>query len=88
MRFNVFADLSRPLTQEERSSLFASLDAIVPDSGCVGPHNGRPNDEVFFCVEAATENEARAQAASYMTATLQEAELDASYIIELQRHLG
>jgi hypothetical protein len=83
MYYHVYADLSRTLTVEERHSLFERLDAIVPDSGCVG-RDKRPNDEVYFCVETATEDKARAQAASYMTATLQRAGLDIDYTIEVR----
>ena len=61
MRYAVYADLSRPLTGRERSAVCEALDATVLDSGCVGRQKG-PNDEVYFCVDAISEEDAKAQA--------------------------
>jgi hypothetical protein len=78
MEYAVYADLSRPLTVEERSSLFEALDSIVPNSGFVG-RDRAPNDEVYFCIEADNEDEAIAQAAQYMSKMLEKAALDVTY---------
>lgn len=83
MRYAVFADLSRPLTGQEQSAVFEALEASVPDSGCVGRDTG-PNDEVYFCVEAFSEEDASAQAAGYMSIVLARAGLDVEYTIALQ----
>ena len=63
MWFAVFANLSRRLTTQERTTLFEALDATVPDSGCVGPQNSQ-NDEVYFSVDAQSEAVARARPSS------------------------
>ncbi len=83
MRYAVFADFPRPLTKQERSAVFEALEANVPDSGCVG-RDKRPNDEVYFCVEASCEDDATALARRYMDIVLQRAGLDAAYAISLQ----
>ncbi len=84
MEYAVYADLSRPLTEQERSTIFAALDAIVPDSGCVGLQKG-PNDEVYFTVDALSLEEAKAQATQYMNQILNKVELDIGYTLELQK---
>jgi hypothetical protein len=84
MRYAVFADLSRRLTDTERLSLADALDSSVPDGGCVGPQRDL-GDEVYFCVEAISEEEARSQAARYMDIVLSETGLDAEYTLTLQR---
>jgi hypothetical protein len=83
MLYAVYADLPRPLTKLEQSAVFEALEANVPDSGCVG-RDTRPNDEVYFCVEALSEEEATAQARHYMDIVLQRAELEVEYAISLQ----
>lgn len=83
MRYAVYADLPRPLTTLEQSAVFEGLEAYVPDSGCVG-RDKRPNDEVYFCVEAPSEEEATAQARRYMGIVLQRAGLEVEYAISLQ----
>jgi hypothetical protein len=87
MTYSVYADLCRRLTAEERSTLFEALDALVPGSGCIGPQR-LPNDEVYFTVEAASEDDARRQAQDYMVAMLKSATLDVDYTIECSRHSG
>lgn len=82
--YAVFADLSRPLTSEEQTSVFEALDVTVPGSGYVG-RDKRPNDEVYFSIEATTEDEATAQAARFMTAVLEAAGLGIEYTIQLQQ---
>ena len=84
MRYAVYADLSRQLTSQERSSLFESLEASVPGSGCVGLQKG-PNDEVYFSLEALSETAANAQAEHYMGIILHQAALDIEYTLTLQR---
>jgi hypothetical protein len=83
MRYAVFADLPRPLTKQEQSAVFEALEQNVPDSGCVG-RDKRPNDEVYFCVEAPCEEDATALARRYMGIVLQRARLDLEYAIFLQ----
>jgi len=83
MQYAVYADLGRPLTDEERSAVAAALDAKVPGSGCVGMQNG-PNDELYFCLEAAGDAEAEAQAVWYAALVFREAGLDAEYTLTLQ----
>jgi hypothetical protein len=84
MQYSVFADLSRRLTEHERSALFEALDANVPGSGCVGLQHG-PSDEVYFALEGPDEAAAIAQAAHYMDLILQIAALDVEYALTLQR---
>ena len=52
MRFDVYADLSRPLTESERSAVAEAMDASVPGGGCVGFQGRAANlqEEVFFFV--------------------------------------
>jgi hypothetical protein len=82
-QYAVYADLSRPLTGEERSAVFEAVEASVPGSGCVGRQSG-PNDEVYFCVEAPGEDDARAQADAYMSTVLERARLGVEYMLSLQ----
>lgn len=84
VEYAVYADLARPLTPEERSSVFEALDANVPGSGCVGPHKSG-NDEVYFAVEACSEEEASALAARHMNLVLREAGLNTDYAVTVQR---
>ncbi|MBN8422809.1 MAG: hypothetical protein J0L73_28130 [Verrucomicrobia bacterium] len=84
MQFAVYADLSRRLAEHERSTLFEALDADVPGSGCVGLQKG-PNDEVYFVLEALSEEQARAQAAHCMNLILQKALVEVEYALTLQR---
>ncbi len=83
MRYAVFADVSRPLTRQEQSAVFEALEANVPDSGCVG-RDKRVNDEVYFCVEAPCEEDARSRARDYMNIVLKRAALDVEYTLSLQ----
>lgn len=82
MEWNVYADLARPLTSEEQGRIFAALDAIHEDSGCVGP-NRSGIYEVFFTVTAATEAEARVAAAGIMAAVLERAQVSVTFVLEL-----
>ena len=83
MRYAVWADLPRELTEEERSTVFEALDRSVPGSGCVGRDKGA-TDAVYFCVEAVSEDEARTQAANCMNMLLRRAKVDISYTLYLQ----
>ena len=82
MRYAIYADLSRRLTEQERSALAEALEASVPDCGCVGLQKG-PNDEVYFSVEALSEATARAQTEHYMTVMLQKVALSLEYALTL-----
>lgn len=84
MRYGVYADLSRRLTEQERSVLFEALEASVPDSGCVGLQNG-PSDEVYFSLEALSEAAASEQAQRYLSMMFQRVALSVEYALTLQR---
>lgn len=83
MQFAVYADLSRQLSQDERSAVCEALNSTVPDGGCVGLQKGQ-NDEVFFYVYAAAEEEAREQATRYMGILLRRSEVKVEYELHLQ----
>ena len=55
----------------------------MPAGGCVGLQKG-PYDEVYFDVEAASDKEAEALAARYISVVLQAAGLHEEYTITLQ----
>ena len=78
----VYADLERPLTGDEQHVVFAALDSIVPDSGCVGP-NKKGIHEVYFAVGATTRTEAESVAAQFMKAVLQQAQLTVGFVVEV-----
>ena len=82
-RYAVYADLSRQLTNQERLAIFEALETRVPDSGCVGPQK-RAEDEVYFVVEAPSDDEASALAAHYMSTVLKHAGVKAQYTLTLQ----
>ena len=82
MLYSVYADLSRPLTEKERAILFDALDAAVPGSGCVGRWR-EPNDEIYFCVEASSDSEAREAAVHYLRGIFAVANVEAEYTIEV-----
>jgi hypothetical protein len=82
--WSIYADLSRPLTHEERAAVGSALDDVVPSGGCVGLQNG-PNDEVYFVVEAPSAIDARTAASRYVDVILDRARLaDVGYEIHLQ----
>ncbi|WP_425618263.1 hypothetical protein NA78x_001966 [Anatilimnocola sp. NA78] len=83
MRYAVFADVSRRLTGQEQSAVCEALEVNVPGSGCVG-RDKLVNDEVYFCVEASCEEDARARARDYMNTVLKHAGLDVQYTLSLQ----
>jgi hypothetical protein len=83
MRYDVYVDLPYELTRQQRSTVFEALDATVPGSGCVGRQTGS-NDEVYFSIEARTEEEARERAERYMSTILGKAGLHVEYAITLQ----
>lgn len=83
MRWSIFADLSRVLTDEERGDLFAALEGIVPDSGCIGP-NRRGDEEVYFVVEAATAEAARLAASGFMDRVIEAAGVGVTYEVTVQ----
>jgi hypothetical protein len=80
--YSVYADLSRPLTDQEQWAVFEALEASVPGSGCVGRQK-QLNDEVYFCIEANSDEAARLQAASHADTVLKLAGLDVTYALEL-----
>lgn len=84
MKFTVYADLARELTQAERSAVAVALDECVPDSGCVGKQKGG-HDEVCFAVEAESDEEGQTMARRYMESVLQVASLKTEYSLHLQK---
>lgn len=82
MLWSIYADLERPLTSDEQSAVFAALDEIVPDSGCVGP-NRRGVYEVSFTVDAATRAEAETAAGDFMRAVFQRARVNVPFVLEV-----
>ena len=76
----MYIDLSRLLSDQERSKAFSALDVIVPGSGCVGVERG-PTDEVYFCVDANSETEAKALSDQYMHRIIKRAGLDIGFSI-------
>ncbi len=83
MRFAVFADLLQSITSKEQAALFATMDRLIPDSGCIGP-NRSGNFEVYFTVEAPTQEAARGQAETYMSALIARAGVSVAYELTLQ----
>ena len=82
VHWGVYADLERPLTGDEQHAVFAALEAIVPDSGCVGP-NKKGVYEVYFSVGAATRAEAETMAAQFMKAVLQQAQVTVAFAVQV-----
>lgn len=82
MVFNVYADLSRSLSSQERHLLADALDSIVPGSGCVGGQGG-PCDEVYFTVGAANIEEANVRASAYLNLLCKKIGSGIEYTIEL-----
>lgn len=83
MVWNVFVDLARPLNDAERRDVFGAVDAIIPDSGCVGP-NRSGVDEIYFNVEADNEGDARARATALLVRVLAHAALTTDYEVTVQ----
>ena len=82
MIFNVYADLSRRLSMQERIIVSDALDSIVPGSGCLGSQ-GSPCDEVYFRVEAASLQEAREQALDFLNTMLEKLGSEIQFTLEL-----
>ncbi len=78
--YAIYVDLSRLLSDQERSEVFEALDVIVPGSGCVGVQHG-PTDELYFCVDAVSETEAKAVTDRYMRRIIDRAGLDVEFEI-------
>ncbi len=83
MWYAVYVDFPRQLTNRERSTVADALDSNVPGSGCVGLQNG-PNDEMYFAVEAPSDEEAAGLASDYACLVLRHAGLNDEYSITLQ----
>jgi hypothetical protein len=87
MLWHIFADLDRRLTIAERHALFAALDVIVPDSGCVGA-NRSGDEESYFTVEAPTPEAARLAAVALLERTIAAAGLHVAYTLTAQADAG
>jgi hypothetical protein len=83
VRWHVYADLSRPLTTTEQGAVFAAIDAIVPESGCVGP-NASGCTEVYFVVEAASLEHAEVEAKRYLDSVLRSSGVGAANVVTLR----
>lgn len=83
MRWCIFADLSRVLSDEERGDVFAAVEEIVPDSGCIGP-NRAGDEEVYFVVEAVDAEAARLAAAALMDRVIAASGVEVTYAITVQ----
>lgn len=79
-RWNIYADLARLLADDERSALFAALEQLVPDSGCIGP-NRAGDEELWFMLAADTAEAARAAATDLVDRMLALADLPVAYAI-------
>jgi hypothetical protein len=81
--WDVFVDLACHLTDAQRCELLEAVDAIVPDSACVGP-NRSALDEVYFTVEADSEQAARSRAKELIARAVAHAAITAQVGITLQ----
>jgi hypothetical protein len=86
VQYAVFAAISRRLTEAERRTIFEALDANVPGSGHIGHEKKSAPDEVYFVIEASSEEIAKLQADAYMKLILQVAKSDVQYAITLQNN--
>ena len=68
---------------DEQAALFAAIDKLIPDSGCVGP-NRSGDFEAYFTVDAPTQEAARREAECYMKAVVACASVDIEYALTLQ----
>lgn len=59
------------------------LQAVVPDGGCVGPQKGVV-EEVYFCLDAGSREEAGAKAARLLDVILEKSGVQARYELQLQ----
>ncbi len=87
MIFNVYADLSRALSEYERDAIADALDSTVPDSGCVGLQGG-PFDEVYFTVTAANLDDARKRALTDMNTVLEQLQMEIEFSLELTSQIN
>jgi hypothetical protein len=87
MKWSVYADLARPLTADERHAVFAALEELVPESGCVGPDR-RGVEEVFFVVAAPTREAAREAATAALGRVLAAAGVRVDHAITIQAESG
>lgn len=85
MEYAVYAGLPRRLSNQEQACLFEALDTIVPGSGCIGPRASQEQIEMYFEVDATTEEDARQQAEQYMNRILQEAGLEMEFALEIRQ---
>lgn len=83
MPWSIFIDLAEGLSDDQRGALFAALEAIVPDGGCIGPD--RDGVEVlYFVVDAPTPEAARSAAAATMENILATAAMRVVYTVTAQ----
>ncbi|ADG69003.1 hypothetical protein Plim_3189 [Planctopirus limnophila DSM 3776] len=85
MEYAVYADSPRRLSVQEQAGLSEALEAIVPSGGCIGPRGSQQQEEVYFTVDAATEEEAKQQAGQFMNRILQEAGLEIAFVLEISQ---
>lgn len=82
MLYLIYADLSRLLTNIERTELLVVLDALIDNSGCIGPQRF-PSDEIYFTLEASTETEARTSASILLNSMLSKANIEAEFSFQV-----
>jgi hypothetical protein len=83
VHFAVFADLLRLVTAGEQIALFADMESLIPDSGCIGP-NRSGDFEVYFMVDAPTQEVALAESENYMSEITTCAGVSLAYVLTLQ----
>jgi hypothetical protein len=83
--WSVSADVSRLLTEAERTAIADALDDIVEGGGCVGLQKGT-TDEIYFVVDLASEEAARAEAIRCVDLALRKANVSISYVMNLRRY--
>lgn len=82
VRFHVFADTELALGAEEQGAVFAALDALVPESGCVGPGRGG-GSEIYFAVEAAAVEDAERIAREHLRTIFEASGVHATYVLSI-----
>ena len=83
MPWSIFIDLAEGLTDDQRSALFAALEAIVPDGGCIGPDRGGV-EVLYFVVDAPSPEAARTAATAIMENILATAAMRLAYTVTAQ----
>lgn len=78
VRWSIYVDLSRSLTDAERTAVGIMLDEVVPQGGSVGRLSGTV-DGAYFALEAPSASEAAAAAEGLMAEVLARARVRVSF---------